>query len=212
LNILLVVNPTSDLDGAETEGERIRDLFGARPGVSIVERHRDQASRATLLRDFTSGLYDVIHYAGHAYFDRERPSRSGILCAGKQVLSGADLAGVGRLPSLIFFNACEAGRIRGGTPPPPPKATPKERLEQSVSLAESFLRGGAANYVGTYWPVGDAAAAIFAETFYTQVMNHEPLGRAILTARLAVRKIKSVDWADYILYGSPEFVLKLGTK
>jgi len=23
-----------------------------------------------------------------------------------------------------------------------------------------------------------------------------------------VRKFKSVDWADYILYGSPEFVLK----
>jgi len=54
----------------------------------------------------------VVHYAGHAFFDREQPARSGILCHGRQVLSGLDLAGVSRLPSLIFFNACEGG------PPP----------------------------------------------------------------------------------------------
>jgi CHAT domain-containing protein len=208
LNLLLVVNPTRDLQGAEEEGERIRELFGAHASVRIVVRHQQEASKPALLKDFSSGQYDVIHYAGHAYFDREQPARSGILCAGHQVLSGADLAGLSQLPSLVCFNACEAGRIRGGAPRAKTEPTPRERIEQNVGLAEAFLRGGAANYIGTYWPVGDAAAKVFAEVFYGQIMQGKSLGEATLAARQAVQKIKSVDWADYILYGSPEFVVK----
>jgi len=208
LNLLLVVNPTRDLPGAEEEGQRIQELFGAHSGVKLVVRHQQEANKPALLKDFSSGEYDVIHYAGHAYFDAAHPARSGILCAGQQVLSGADLAGLSRLPTLIFFNACEAGRIRGGAARPSRASVPRQRIAQNVGLAEAFLRGGAANYLGTYWPVGDAAAKVFAEVFYSGVMQGWALGQATLGARQAVQKLKSVDWADYILYGSPEFVLK----
>lgn len=211
LNMLLVVNPTGDLPGAEKEGERIRALFASHPSVRIRERRGDQANKPTLLTDFGSGLYDVVHYAGHGCFDRMHLSRSGILCHGRQVLSGADLAGVGRLPSLIFFNACEAARLRTAGGKPPQRPTARERLEQNVSLAEAFLRGGAANYVGTYWPVEDAAAKTFAEVMYTGLMQGQQLGAAVLSARKAVQKIRSRDWADYILYGSHDFVLKIKT-
>ena len=50
-------------------------------------------------RVWLNGTFDVVHYAGHAYFDPQNPSRSGILCAGHEVLSGADLAGIGNLPA-----------------------------------------------------------------------------------------------------------------
>ena len=56
----------------------------------------------------------MVHYAGHAEFDESHPEHSGIRCYGSQVLSGADLAGLGNLPALVFFNACESGRVRGG--------------------------------------------------------------------------------------------------
>jgi CHAT domain-containing protein len=78
-----------------------------------------------------------------------------------------------------------------------------------VGLAEAFLRGGVANYVGTYWPVGDEAAECFAQTFYTDLLNKKPIGEALLAGRDKVRNgTKSVDWADYIHYGSYDFVLK----
>ena len=77
-----------------------------------------------------------------------------------------------------------------------------------MGLAEAFMRGGAANYVGTFWPVGDAAAAAFAETFYKDLVLRESIGKALQNGRNAVRKLKSVDWADYIHYGSYDFVLK----
>jgi CHAT domain-containing protein/pimeloyl-ACP methyl ester carboxylesterase len=211
LNILLVVNPTGDLTGAEQEGERLRKLFGSHPAISLTQRHAEQATKETLLGDFRSGKYDVVHYAGHAFFDPDHPAQSGIRCHQGKVLSGADLAGVGRLPALVFFNACEAGRIRGSVNPkakPPSVAT---RIQHNVGLAEAFLRGGVANYVGTYWPVGDAAADAFANTFYSELLNGKSIGAALCSGRTAVLKLKSADWADYIHYGSFDFVMRKGS-
>jgi CHAT domain-containing protein len=206
LDLLLVVNPTVDLDGAEKEGDRIKELLSAHPWVKIRELRGPAATKDTLLKAFNSGDYDVVHYAGHAEFVEHQPERSGILCNGRQVLSGAELASLGNLPGLVFFNACESARVRG-------RAKPKrddviKRIQQNVGLAEAFMRGGVANYVGTYWPVGDAAAKTFADTFYPALINGKSISQALLDSRIAVRKERSIDWADYIHYGSPNFIVK----
>src|SRR5207244_1778162 len=119
LELLLVVNPTGDLRGAEAEGDRIKAIFGKiKPAVSM-------------------------------------------------------------------------------------------RVQRGASFAEAFLRGGVANYIGTYWPVGDDAALQFAETFYPLLLAGKPLGSALLAGRNKVREKASADWADYIFYGDPAFALKL---
>ena len=86
-----------------------------------------------------------------------------------------------------------------------------EQLGRTIGLAEAFLLGGVANYLGTYWPVGDKSAKGFAKTFYDELFNKKTIGDALLKGRSKVRnEIKSVDWADYIHYGSYDFVLKQG--
>jgi CHAT domain-containing protein len=65
-----------------------------------------------------------------------------------------------------------------------------------------------ASYVGTYWPVGDAAAAAFARAFYGALLSFESLGVAVQAGRTAARPVSPVDWADYVHYGSPGFTLK----
>jgi pimeloyl-ACP methyl ester carboxylesterase len=202
LKILLVVDPSANLDGAVKEGERISKLFSSRPGFDLVRRFQGEATKPVLLKDFSSGEFDVLHYAGHAFFDPAKPSRSGILCAGDQVLSGAELVSLARLPNLVFFNACESGRTRK------PDKPVRQRIEENIGLAEAYLRGGVANYIGTYWPVGDDAAMTFAGAFYENVINGMPLGQAALLGRQKVEALGSADWADYVLYGSGDFVLK----
>jgi hypothetical protein len=209
LDVLLVVDPTEDLPGAAQEGQRIQDLFGGyTSSVKLTVLKGSQAQKSTLLSHFSSGAYDVIHYAGHAFFDSDFPANSGILCSGRQVLSGTELAGVGNLPSLMFFNACEAGRIRAPKNANEKKLAMVKRIQRNVGLAEAFLRGGVANYLGTYWPVGDAPAKQFAEVFYGELLRGESVGDALLKARQKVQDLKSVDWADYVLYGSPDFTVK----
>ena len=81
-------------------------------------------------------------------------------------------------------------------------------MRAHTGLAEAFLRGGVAHYVGTYWPVGDAEAVAFAEALYRRLLSGSPIGDAVLEGRRAVKALRSVDWADYIHYGDPMFRLK----
>jgi pimeloyl-ACP methyl ester carboxylesterase len=209
LDILLVVDPTQDLQGARAEGERIQKLFGDRQRVRLTRIDGAAATRARLRAEFGSGQYDILHYAGHAYFDAARVARSGVLCSDGP-LTGAELADLGTLPSLVFFNACESARVRRNVKRESRHVTRdlKERLERSVGLAEAFLRGGVANYIGTYWPVGDDSAMSFAQIFYGALLAGETLGDAILKGRAQVKAGNSIDWADYIFYGSVDFRVK----
>lgn len=213
LTVLLVVNPTEDLPGAEEEGALVEKLFNQVPGCRLDTLRKAAATRPALLSAFGSGKYDLIHYAGHASFDPLKPEQSGILCHGSAVLSGADLASVGKLPTLVFFNACESGRLRRGERLTGPRRQTMVRARlaemlKGVSFAEAFMRGGVANLLATYWPVGDRAAKVFAEAFYVRIMKGATAGEAIQAGRAEVKKTGSKDWADYIFYGEPEFVLK----
>lgn len=203
LELLLVADPTGDLPGARTEAQRLIELFAGHPQIHLHVVQGPQATRARLLDAFRSGAYDVLHYAGHAHFDARQAGRSGIYCAGGEILCGADLSQLAGLPALVFFNACESGRLR---------AAPQSRLRQSLAsvngLAESFLRGGVANYLGTYWPVGDESALAFSSALYAGIVRGTSLGEAVNRARASVRRALSCDWADYLHYGDHEFAIK----
>jgi CHAT domain-containing protein len=201
LNVLLVVNPTGDLPGAVQEGERVAQMLARLPGTGITVIRGGEATRARLLAEFRSGDYDAIHFAGHAFFDTAAPASSGILCAGGRVLSGADLAAMDSVPALVFFNACESGRLRSAV-------NPLRQLDRSVGFAEAFLRGGVANFIGTWWPVSDAGATAFATPLYRGLAKGASIGTALNAARSAVRALPSADWANYLHYGSFDFALK----
>jgi len=209
LKLLLVVNPTEDLPGADAEGARIEGILKADPRIHITKLERREATWSAVRAAFRSGQYDVVHYAGHAFFDPYKRARSGIICHGRQVLSGADLASLETLPALMFFNACESGRVRSVKARQKGAATAK-RLETNVGLAEALLRAGVGNYIGTHWPVGDASATQFGETFYRAIIDGKSIGDSLQLGRLSLRTMSppSVDWANYIHYGSPHFVVK----
>jgi CHAT domain-containing protein len=207
LRLLLIVDPSSNLPGAVREGERIEKLAGGISDVDVTPLRQKEATRDAILDALRSGLYDCIHYAGHAFFDEAAPGRSGLICAGDEILAGADLRGIGNLPYLVFFNACEGARIRGARATSPEK-TATEVVLMTSGVAESLMRGGIANYLSTYWPVSDDAAMTFAETFYTKLLQGQTLGSSVLSGRKALNEKGQRDWADYVLSGTHDFVLK----
>jgi CHAT domain-containing protein len=168
-----------------------------------------EVTREAVLDHLRSEQFDVIHYAGHAFFEPGAPGDSGILCA-DGALRALDLLNLRSLPPLLFFNACEAGRLRRG---PGLKRTrvpddARRALGTAVGLAEAFMRYGVANFVGTYWPVQDASASTFARAFYALLLAGATIGDALLAGRKAVQARGSVDWADYIHYGDARFRVK----
>ena len=208
LPVLLVMNPTQDLAGAEEEGSRLRALWSQDPRLTLTVLAGREATRARLLEAFRSGRFDWVHYAGHALFDEIHPGDSGLLCARRERLRGSDLAGLLEPPRLLVANACESGRVRDGRGPRAARsARAAAEAAQAASLAEAFLSAGITHYLGTWWPVADGPAARFAATFHAEVLAGASCGAAVLSARQAVRHDGSSDWADYLHYGDPGSVL-----
>ena len=206
LAVLVIANPTGDLPGADAERERITAILGRSRKVRVTEVTHTAATLARVTAEFESGRHDVIHYAGHGYFDAQRPGESGLVLADGE-LTGAHLAALGRLPPLVVFNACESGRLRRGAGARAGSQRRDQGMRVNLSLAETLLRAGLAHYIGTHWPVADAAATAFATAFYRQLLRGS-IGGALVNARRAVHALGSPDWADYIHYGDAEFRLK----
>jgi hypothetical protein len=209
INLLLVVDPLGDLRDAQKEGDRIGQLAAARADITVKRLVREQATVRAVQDELRFGEYDVMHYAGHASFSDHSPADSGLRCS-DGVLRAADLEGLANLPSLMFFNACESARVRKdsfGSSPVVRREIASRQVENSFSVAERILRGGVANFLGTYWPVGDEAAKHFSQQFYSSLLNGDCLGDSIQKGRTAAAAA-SVDWADYVFYGSYDFKLK----
>ena len=111
MRALLVVDPTEDLPGAAAEGAALSQLFTQR-GVAFDVLQGADATKERIVAALAAGTYDVLHVAGHAFFDPDDPGRSGLVCHGGNVLRGTDFDGLGHLPALVFCNACEAARVR----------------------------------------------------------------------------------------------------
>jgi pimeloyl-ACP methyl ester carboxylesterase len=202
LRILLIVNPTLDLEGAQKEGDTLARTFENYKDIEIDVLEGKQATKQACLEALSSGEYDVLHYAGHAIFTPGNPNRTGLICANKVLLRGDELTSLGSLPMLMVFNACEAARVRGI------RNSVEAHIHHKIGFAEAFLRGGVANYVGTYWPVGDQAAASFAEYFYGDLLKGKSIDEALNHARQELFDRNLNEWANYIHYGGFGYRLK----
>lgn len=194
LNVLLIVNPTQDLAGAEAEAQAVRDILAQQKDrVSLTVLQGQAATKEAVSHALARA--DVLHYCGHAFFDGLGMDESGVILANTQRFTGTDLRRIEPLPRMAFVNACEAGRVRG------------QMETEAAAFAELFLRSGVEAYIGTYWRVQDRAAASFATRVYAQLAVGETLETAVLLARRALHAENQLDWANYILFGGGSFRL-----
>jgi len=198
--VLIVADPQGNLVGAHNEGRRLRDRFTdrLRPPVSIqlITSRVTPAQVLDRLREC-----DLLHYAGHARYDRNHPGQSGWLLRDGNLTPGAllPMAGGGFLPALVFANACGSGQGVGASDGAAQWLDP-------MPLANAFLLAGVRHYLGTSWEIPDAASATFAAAFYESLLAGAPIGVAVRSARLACLAEYgegSVIWASYLLYGDP---------
>ena len=193
-HLLLVINPTKDLPGTVAEGDAVRDILSQQENIQLTILREDDATKEKFLSALA--IADVLHYCGHAFFDGPGDTESGLLLAGKEKLTLADVRGVD-MPRIAFVNACEAGRVRGPV------------TAAAASFAEFFLRGGIEAYLGTFWTVGDTAATVFAGDVYAQLAAQKTLDEAVTHARRTLKQEGLADWANYLLYGDGRFRLVL---
>src|SRR5262249_51366337 len=132
------------LPHAEAEAKEVAALYRG-PELLIGAA----ATKAAFLR--AAGQHAVVHFAGHAIANSDRPQLSRMLLAGTDATSRSlfarDIAAE-RFPSprLVVLGACRttAGRIRRG--------------EGVFSMARPFLAAGVPTVVASLWDVNDLAS------------------------------------------------------
>ncbi|CBE69122.1 MAG: CHAT domain-containing protein [Candidatus Methylomirabilis oxygeniifera] len=180
---------------------RVTPLVGVRVTVNDVRQH------------LRSGRFDIIHYAGHAYFDKKDAESSAWLLSDAMLRAREirnTLAWTDSPPWLVFANACEAGMDAG--------ASAMRYHSDVFGLATAFINQAVAAYIAPLWPVDDQAAAQLAVDFYRALLlDRASLGEALRFAKsmakddllaannagVAMPARSALSWASVVLYGDP---------
>jgi CHAT domain-containing protein len=130
-----------DLPGAAAEVQTVARYYDF--AVTLADTAASRARMSTALRRSS-----VLHYAGHAVYDDDRPEQSFLALAPGPGDGGrwtaADIAREDlRAVRLVVLSACETGRTGVG------------RASGLAGLAGAFLSAGATGVVGSAWHVRD---------------------------------------------------------
>lgn len=205
LRVLIIADPAPEaelqLPGAREEGHAVVKILREmkeQQGLEITIESRigaHECDSVELLALILSEEFDLIHYSGHGDFDENNPVKSGWVLGKGDMLSARDIFRARRVPRLIFANACFSGVIQSGK-----SFTLQESNQSLAGLAQAFFERGVQNYIGTGWPVDDAAALTFAECFYKEALSGAELGIALAEARTKILDQGST-WGAYQHYG-----------
>jgi len=201
LKMLILANPTADLDSAYLEGINIKNQFDrSRKDLSIdfKSTHIDTLYVKKTLRE-----YDIVHFAGHCEYDREDLQNTGWVLSDRRFTTRDILAmGEGQqMPGLVFSNGCHTARVLKD-------GADRDYQEKNYSLASAFLFSGVRHYIGAVHKIEDPVSFSFAREFYSRLIKGDPVGECVRQARLRLvvdYGMNSGHWARYILYGDPDF-------
>jgi tetratricopeptide (TPR) repeat protein/pimeloyl-ACP methyl ester carboxylesterase len=233
---LVIGDPVSrypELKGAQTEAEAVsRELSG--PGGFQVEKRIRPDSRQ-VIHALYGRAYRVLHLAGHGVY-RQIPKQAEDCRACGQKLPDAQLAGQSRsvqpvtgmiigddavlspqevrqmrfVPELVFINCCHLGYIEPGDRRTPPERNERDDYNRlAANVATEFIRMGVRAVIAAGWAVVDTAAETFATTFYRQMLQGQPFGRAVKAARRETfdQHPSTNTWGAFQCYGDPDYRL-----
>lgn len=206
--LLICSNPTGNLPGAEREVETIKNSLKEQwhESIEVEVIERKDASGRKLNEILRKGSFDVIHYAGHAYFDRNDADLSGLLLHEEEHFLAQKIRRLTEGRPLVFLNACESAQTANEKSP---LFENRYLQKPAEGLASAFIYGGALGCIGSLWAIYDKPAADFAISFYNYVLKGYMIGEAMRQARLEIKKNypNQITWAAFVLYGDPTFRL-----
>lgn len=229
-HVLVIGNPPAgdapDLPGAAAEAKQVAELLAGPPGsdgpfdvcslwwdedgplaTNLPSTNGDR-TWADVVNALYRNQYRIVHIAAHGAFNSKKPDRSGVLIGPGHFLTAQTVAQLSAVPELVFLNCCHSGRIED----PGDASTGLENAHLlAASIARELMEIGVRAVIAAGWSVDDAAAVMFAKTFYAQMLAGKGFGEAVMAARREAAKVNaSMTWAAYQCYGDPEFRLQTG--
>lgn len=195
---LVLANPSlgsrgiADLPFAAQEGQAVAQALAAAPA------HLYPGARATMARlQAEAPAAGIVHLATHGEFPDESAASEHALWladeSGQGVTLTAGQVRALRLPAtrLVVLSVCNGGLYRIGP------------SDEPYGLVPAFLEAGAANVMGTLWPLDDQ----FGRDFMIEYYRHLPTRGVAGALRQASLRFIGEDeflrkWAAFVLVGS----------
>ncbi|WP_052745076.1 CHAT domain-containing protein [Micromonospora sp. HK10] len=183
--------PRQELKGAKAEAAAV--VSGADRPAEWLDS--SEATPAAVLAALTRASWS--HFCCHGIVHLEKPSRSGLLLAGGELLSVARLRAAPTSGEFAFLSACHTA-LAGVA-----------NTDEAITLTAALQYAGWRQVVGTLWPLDDAVAVDLAKRFYEQLGQRADgapdaetaLHRSIRWLREA-RPDEPSLWANLIHFGA----------
>ncbi len=218
---LVIGNPPTPFTNLPSAEQEAREVVKALKNADYAPTNLigADAEGPDILKELFARDYQIIHLAGHGVFEYHPPEAcgscgqntngapiSGMVIGDNQFLTAAQIRQMRAVPQLVFVNCCHLGHIDDNKPPR------NQPADLAANLATELIKMGVRCVVAAGWAVQDDAAALFAATFYQELLGGAPFGYAVLTARNAtyVAHPDVNTWGAYQCYGDPDFTLGKG--
>jgi len=234
-SILVIGEPECDptlyprLPGARDEARAVVERL-IRPGVLEMGRVKalispdDSAEVGADARTVIDALFErdwrIVHIAGHGAPPEkigpvpqkagDPPQKDGnprgVVLSKGTFLGPREIRSMRVVPELVFVNCCHLGArsteqlLRGL----------HDRARFAAGVAEELIKVGVRCVIAAGWAVDDAAASVFATTFYDGLLRGCRFIDAVAEAREAALGQGGNTWAAYQCYGDPEWRFRLG--
>ncbi|MFX1293449.1 MAG: CHAT domain-containing protein [Promethearchaeota archaeon] len=198
IQILFIADPLGDLPSAKEEIQNI--LKELKPAIDTgyiepIILEGNDATTSKIMEIMKKIEIEVIHYAGHAFFNDATPEESGLVLSDKVLTANVLSKTLNYVPEIIFVNACES-------------AATISNYDKVAGIAQGFVEAGIKIFIGSLWPIDDRDAASFSYSFYHNLLQEKTIGECILASKKELyNNLKSAyGWASFILYGNPNEV------
>jgi len=181
-------NPNDNLtEAAKLVGE-LALKFGVTP---LLEQEVTRGAFAGAIAE-----RDLIHFQGHAQYDRDEPLNSRLILADGELTARDVFALPGLQAELVTLAACESAISEIATG------------DEPLGLIPAFLYAGAGAILATLWQVHQTSTAQMMKHFYehlagaeTNIDKAQALREAVLNVRRTPKFKSPYHWAPFVLYG-----------
>ncbi|MEE9352541.1 MAG: CHAT domain-containing protein [Thiotrichaceae bacterium] len=212
------ISPFVELPGAQQEAGVVRKIL-TDSVFDVAENTLIRSRAVNIVSRIMNVPVQILHLAGHGIFIppgenyKETPYPNGLagMVLGDDIyLTEKEVQQLDSIPELVFINCCHLGKIaaKENIPDEDKAVLGHSRSAFAANLGTAFIEAGAKCVVAAGWEVDDAAALVFATTFYEHLIHHgDNFGDACKYARVAVynQHPRTNTWGAYQCYGDPLF-------
>lgn len=213
LRLLVVGDPGTEpvlrLPGAYDEAVEIAHLYRRAFGdASCTLLCREEASLTAFVDAVTASAYDVIHFAGHAWFDAQESYLS--FDRGDQITASELRSLLGRKPpALLFLNSHYTAFLPRGMRPVELSDTADVEMPPTshIGFTPTAVAAGVGAFVGCFSSPMDNAARDVGIAIHREFIGGAALAAAVRSARREALALYADDVSplQYVLAGHPHY-------